>query len=196
MSEPGLRGGVRVTEPEEVLQQEGASASGALSEALPGASDALPGAPEAPRPQGPLERAIRSAWRKLTTPTVHVPDDYRDRRLARALNKSLDKGGQGNAHKAMVGESTSLVVDHLMSGKGGQSTPLGHFAGSMGQYAYLSVDAPSAAPQAAQVQEIETPMPGPVATQAAPEPAKAVKRRKAPAKKRAKKAAKKQAGRS
>lgn len=91
-------------------------------------------------------------WRKLTSPTPHVPAEYTGRRLARFSNELVDgRGQQGPAAQALWGESVALVVDHAMAARGGAQTPLGHLGGSTMELAWIVWDtAPQRAAAAAQ----------------------------------------------
>jgi hypothetical protein len=121
-----------------VLPAPGAPAPPGAAPPPAGAPGAPPGAPGEDR-GGALRRGFKALWKKLTTPTAAVPADYRGRRLARIVNESLDgRGNVGNAAKAQVGESASLVAGHLFGGNGGAQTPLGHLAGSTGEFLWTN----------------------------------------------------------
>jgi hypothetical protein len=104
--------------------------------ALPVQSAAAP----PPRPN-PVVRFLKAQWAKLTKPTTKKPADYRGRRVARIVNEELDGRGNtgGPAHRAELGESVALPVEHLIHG-GDATTPGGFLVASSLEYGWIMWD--------------------------------------------------------
>lgn len=84
---------------------------------------------------------LKKQWSKVSAETTKRPEYYRGRRLARMINEELDGRGKihGPAHRAMFGESTSLVVENLVHG-GDATTPIGFLTGASLEYAWVVWD--------------------------------------------------------